>query len=81
LTAKSGEFSTATNTWKVLTYIACEGRTSPNDLPIYTWYHEFMIRGAKENNFPINYQELIQKMDKKDDPDLKRSEENMKIAF
>jgi len=66
--------------WKALTYIACEGRTSSADLPIYNWYYQYLIRGASGNNLPLKSQAMISRFQKIEDLDIQRNNENMKIA-
>lgn len=66
--------------WKVLTYIACEGRTSSVDLPLYNWYYQYLIRGASGNNLPQKFLAMISRFEKIEDPDIQRNKENMNIA-
>jgi len=66
--------------WKALTYIACEGRTSSVDLPLFKWYYEYLIRGADGNNLPLKFQAMLNRFEIIEDPDILRNNENMNIV-
>jgi len=66
--------------WKAMTYVACEDRKSAADLPLYSWYYEYLIRGAKYYGLPREYLKIIEKIEKIDDPDCERTKKNMIIA-
>jgi len=65
---------------RAMTYIACEGRRSEKDLPMYTWYHRFLALGAKENGLPGEYLEVIERLPRIRDLDEERHDRNMAIS-
>jgi hypothetical protein len=54
------------------TYIAKETRTNPDAKP-YDWYLALVIQGAGMHRLPQTYVDLLEKIEAKPDPDLKRS--------
>ena len=67
--------------WETMTYIACEGRTTEEDFPLFTWYHGYLIPGAKEHGLTMEYVDKINLIPKIEDGDKKRHNRNMRIMM
>ena len=66
--------------WRTVTYIACEGRSTDDDSPMYAWYHNFLLNGAKENALPEEYIKFINNLPSTEDFDRDRHDRNMRIS-
>jgi gamma-glutamylcyclotransferase (GGCT)/AIG2-like uncharacterized protein YtfP len=47
----------------------------------YSWYKNYVIEGARQNNLPKNYMIGIEQIVSKSDPDKKREDKNHRILF
>lgn len=64
-----------------MAYIACDGRTTEEDFPMYAWYHRFLMLGAEENGLTKEYMDEIDRLPKIDDGDRTRHLRNMRITM
>lgn len=65
---------------EVMTYIACEDKTTEEDFPMYTWYHLFLIQGSEENSIPDDYIQVVYRLPRTDDRNGLRHRRNMTIV-
>jgi len=70
--------TTVDNNEQVTCYIADEIHIN-NELIPYDWYKEMIVRGAAENDLPIEYQTYLQNITAAVDIDEKRTARKMKI--
>ena len=72
------EILTATGRLSVLTYVAKPNRVSDSLKP-YTWYKEFIVRGAKEHGLPAAYIQALETIEAMKDPDQPREQKNLDL--
>jgi gamma-glutamylcyclotransferase len=72
------EIRSAAGAQRVVTYIAKAGRTDDTLQP-YTWYKEFVFRGAAEHGLPADYVRALDAVPAIDDPDPARERRNRDV--
>jgi Holliday junction resolvase RusA-like endonuclease len=50
--------------WRAMTYVACQGRTTDEDLHVQDWYYDFICSGAVENGLPTDYVDMLKQIRK-----------------
>jgi hypothetical protein len=73
---KTVSISCQTQEIEAVTYYAT--RINPGLKP-YNWYKNFVVSGAKKNNLPNDYVELLERIEATDDPDAQRRAKNKAI--
>lgn len=73
------EVLTSEGTRSVLTYIAKPNRVDDARRP-YTWYKEFLVRGAQEHHLPQTYQEQLQAIVAAEDPNKRREQRSRALV-
>ena len=59
-------------------YVARREMTNPSLLP-YSWYHDFVVRGAQQHRLPERYIEHLRSFESVIDPDSARHERNCRL--
>jgi len=59
-------------------YVARRDTIDPSLKP-FSWYHRFVVQGAKEHELPVDYIRYLEAFESVADPDVRRHEHNWRL--